>query len=83
MRHKLQLLAEDPDEFVQRLKKRLALKEGIPESQQRLVFSVSSEQGCTAAPAAEKAAEEIVGELHSWQVKIAVIIMKHVVEESV
>ena len=53
---------------MQRLKKRLAAKEGLPESQQRLIFSVSSAENCIAAPAAEKAAEEIVGELHSWQV---------------
>ena len=64
----LQLLVEDPDEFVQRLKHRLAAKEGLPESQQRLIFSVSSAEDCIATPAAEKAAEEIVGELRSWQV---------------
>jgi hypothetical protein len=67
----LQLLVEDPEAFVQRLKQRLAQKEGIPESQQRLIFSVPNfEEGEPSVAASEKAAEEFVGDLQTWQVRL-------------
>ena len=65
----MQLLVEDPEAFVLRLKQRLQLKEGIPENQQRLIFSVPSfEAGEPEVAASEQAAEEFVGDLKSWKV---------------
>jgi len=53
-----------------RLKQRLHLKEGIPENQQRLVFSVSNfEGGEPAVAASEQAPEEFVGDLPRWKVR--------------
>lgn len=65
----LQLIVEDPEAFLQLLKHRLALKEGIPESQQRLIFSVPhATEDCSGDLAVQRPAEEVLGELKSWQV---------------
>lgn len=67
----LQLIVEDPEGFLRHLKQRLTLKEGIPELQQRLIFSVprSIEAG-GGDHCAQPSVEDILGELGSWQVTL-------------